>query len=122
MTKLYLRSFVTLKYTVILPVLIVLSFICMMVFINSGNEVFRYLALGFAAVMVVFLIKYIYERNTVGNQLKNQLQAAGISGIRNICSSLTVLRDQDGEKTEERAFDGQLVSGQLQTVGFFGLF
>ena len=70
MTKLYLRSFVTLKYTVILPVLIVLSFICMMVFINSGIVVFRYLALGFAAVMVVFLIKYIYERNTVGNQLK----------------------------------------------------
>lgn len=57
----------------------------------------------------------------VGNQLKNQLQAAGISGIRNSCSSLTVLRDQDGEKTEERAFDGQLVSGKLQTVGFFGL-
>ena len=58
----------------------------------------------------------------VGNQLKNQLQAAGISGIRNSCSSLTVLRDQDGEKTEERAFDGQFVSGQLQTIGFFGLF
>ncbi len=72
MTKLYLRSFVTLKYTVILPVLIVLSFICMMVFINSGIEAFRYLALGFAAVMVVFLIKYIYERNTVGNQLKKE--------------------------------------------------
>lgn len=55
-------------------------------------------------------------RKMVGNQLKNQLQAAGISGIRNSCSSLTVLRDQDGEKTEERAFDGQFVSGQLQTL------
>ena len=59
-------------------------------------------------------------RKMVGNQLKNQLQAAGISGIRNSCSSLTVLRDQDGEKTEERAFDGQFVSGRLQTIGFFG--
>lgn len=70
MTKLYLRSFVTLKYTVILPALIVLSFICMMIFFNAGIEVFRYLSLGFAALMVIFLIKYIYERNTVGNQLK----------------------------------------------------
>ena len=55
-------------------------------------------------------------RKMVGNQLKNQLQAAGISGIRNSCSSLTVLRDQDGEKTEERAFDGQLVSGSFRRL------
>lgn len=69
MTKLYVRSWITTQYMVILPVLIVISFIFMMLFFTTGYEAFRILSLVFAGIMLAVLASYIYRKSSIGKKV-----------------------------------------------------
>ena len=50
------------------------------------------------------------------DQLQDRFQAAGVSSIRR--EQGAVLANQDGQKPQQRPFDGQLIPGVFYLVGF----
>lgn len=62
MTKTYIRSFVVMKYAVILPLCIGISFLFMMLFFKTHAEHFRLLSLLFAALMLIILLIYMGDK------------------------------------------------------------
>ena len=59
MTKTYIRSFVVMKYVVILPLCVGISFAFMMIFLKTHIEQFRILALF--SVVLIFVLLLIYK-------------------------------------------------------------
>ncbi len=70
MVKRYIQSYISMKYVFVLPGLALAVFVCAFLYTSTGNEIMRYIGIGFGCVLAVVMIFYYKEKFTLRAQLK----------------------------------------------------